>query len=222
MSTDLAPYWPPFGLRIACGPLMLRVPRDEDLVDLTELLKGGLRPAGLVPFNDNFDDVPEPRRTREAFQHYWKRRATMTPEAWTLDLAVIRDGTVVGIQEIRTTDYQLTRTGESGSWLGLAHQGQGTGTLMRQALAALMFDHLGAREIATAAFEDNAGSLGVSRKVGYRENGTRLAKRADGTAAHMRRFVLTPDTFVRPPQAVMVDGADAFAEYVGLGPQHTA
>jgi RimJ/RimL family protein N-acetyltransferase len=38
---------------------------------------------------------------------------------------------------------------------------------MRQAMCALLFDHLEAEEITSAAFTDNPASLAVSRKVGY-------------------------------------------------------
>lgn len=217
----LADAWPPFGLRISCGPLVLRVLRDEDIADLTELICAGLRPDGLVPFNSNFDETPEPTRTREQFQHYWRRRTVVAPDEWALSFAVIREGEVIGVQDILTKDYPLLRTGQSGSWLGGAQQGGGMGTLMRQSLAAFMFDHLGAHRLTSAAFEDNAGSRAVSRKVGYRENGSHMARRADDTAALMIDYLLTPEDFVRPPHDVTVEGAEAFASFVGLTTENT-
>ena len=45
---------------------------------------------------------------------------------------------------------------------------------MRAAVLALAFDGLGARWAVSAAFEDNPASLGVSRKLGYRDDGIEL------------------------------------------------
>jgi RimJ/RimL family protein N-acetyltransferase len=62
--------------------------------------------------------------------------------------------------------------------LGLAHQGQGLGKEMRQAMLHLAFAGLGAQEAHSGAFFDNEPSLGTSRSVGYQANGeTRMARR---------------------------------------------
>ena len=90
----------------------------------------------------------------------------------TLDLAVRVDGQLAGVQGFSTKDYLVVRTGETGSWLGATFQGRGLGTAMRQAMCALLFDHLDAEEVTSAAFTDNPASLAVSRKVGYTDNGT--------------------------------------------------
>jgi RimJ/RimL family protein N-acetyltransferase len=44
-------------------------------------------------------------------------------------------------------------------------------TQMRAAVLALAFDGLEAQSAVSAAFEDNPASLGVSRKLGYRDDG---------------------------------------------------
>ncbi len=95
-------------------------------------------------------------------------RAELTPERWQLDLGVWHDGRFVGVQGVSTHDFPVTRTGETGSWLGQEFHGRGLGTLMRQAICVLCFDHLGFEEVTSAAFADNPASQGVSRKVGYR------------------------------------------------------
>lgn len=51
---------------------------------------------------------------------------------------------------------------------------------MRTAVLALAFDHLGARASVTSARRDNAASLGVSRHVGYRDNGVSLNRSGSG------------------------------------------
>jgi RimJ/RimL family protein N-acetyltransferase len=59
----------------------------------------------------------------------------------------------------------------TGSWLGLDYQGQGIGTQMRAAVLHLAFEGLGAQQAVSEAFDDNPASLGVSRKLGYRDDG---------------------------------------------------
>jgi RimJ/RimL family protein N-acetyltransferase len=88
-----------------------------------------------------------------------------------LELAVIRDGVVVGTQGVGGRDFAVLREVHTGSWLGRRYQGQGIGTQMRAAVLALAFEGLGAHWAVSAAFEDNPVSLGVSRKLGYRDDG---------------------------------------------------
>lgn len=47
----LEQIFPPFGLRISCGPVQLAVLRDEDLPELVELVKHGVQAPDLpMPF----------------------------------------------------------------------------------------------------------------------------------------------------------------------------
>lgn len=58
-------------------------------------------------------------------------------------------------------------------------------------------------------------SIAVSRKVGYVDNGVdRLTRR--GEMAWNRRFVLTPEVFVRPDEELQVDGVGPLRELIGL------
>ena len=59
---------------------------------------------------------------------------------------------------------------------------------MRRAVLALAFDHLGAEAAITSAWHDNTASLGVSRSLGYRDNGVSSLARDDGvdTLVHLR------------------------------------
>ena len=65
-------------------------------------------------------------------------------------------------------------------------------------------------------FLDLANELeaqGVSRKVGYRENGAHRFAR-QGALATMVQLVLRPEDLVRPPYDVEVQGAEAFVDFV--------
>ena len=143
-------------------------------------------------------------------------RAGFGPEAFDLLFAVRVGGELVGTQGLHGRDFAVTRTVETGSWLGLAHQGRGIGTRMRQAVCAYAFDHLGAEEVTSGAFLDNPASLAVSRKVGYRPNGVVRLKRRDGEMALNQKLVLTPADLVAG-EPLEVVGAEDLRRFLGLG-----
>lgn len=213
---DIADLWPPFALRVTCGPLELRPLRDADFPEVLAVAHAGIHAPELQPFYFPWTDAKGTDLERSFLQYHWRMRTELSPEKWALDLGVWHQGRFVGVQGVSTQDFPVTRTGETGSWLGREFHGQGIGTLMRQAICVLCFDHLGFEEVTSGAFTDNPASLGVSRKVGYRENGERRLARK-GALATNRLLVLAPDDLVRPPYDVEVVGADAFLELVGVG-----
>ncbi len=88
----------------------------------------------------------------------------------------------VGVQDISSRDFVVTRSVNTGSWLGQRYQGRGIGTEMRAAILHFAFAGLGAELANSGAFEDNPASLRVSKKLGYDENGSRTRNR-EGHAA---------------------------------------
>ena len=148
-------------------------------------------------------------------QDQWSLRSGWSPQRWSLEFAVEYDGRVVGCQGFSTENYAVTRTGETGSWLGRPFHGRGIGTAMRQAICAFCFDHLEAEEVESAAFTDNPASNAVSRKVGYQPNGRVRKSRREGEWQHNQRFLLTPETFVRG-EPITVTGVEAFRRFIGL------
>ncbi|GAB3925327.1 hypothetical protein GCM10027613_38050 [Microlunatus endophyticus] len=82
-------------------------------------------------------------------------------------------------------------------------------------MCAFVFDELDATEITSGAFLDNQASLAVSRKVGYRPNGTEhLVRRGD--LAGLQRLVLTPGDFIRGDEMITVTGAESLRVFLGL------
>src|SRR5205823_2524831 len=79
-----------------------------------------------------------------------------------------------------------TRTFETGSWLGRDFQGQGIGKEMRAAVLHFGFAGLGATRAISGAFEDNPQSIGVSRAVGYADNGDQIVVRRGERARQLR------------------------------------
>jgi RimJ/RimL family protein N-acetyltransferase len=210
---DLAQLWPPFRLRMACGPLVMRPLRDDDFPEVLAVVHAGIHPPDFMPFSFPWTDASGAEMDRQFVQYHWKARAELAPEHWELDLGVWHDGRFVGVQGVSTRDFPVTRTGETGSWLGRQFQGRGIGTLMRQAMCVLCFDHLGFEEVTSGAFADNSASQKVSRKVGYRPNGEERYARK-GARATMLRLALRPDDLVRPPYDVEVVGAESFLEVI--------
>ncbi len=212
----LTDIYPLYALRIAAGPLELRVVRDEDIAPLVALAEDGIHDAAEMPFAIPWSSAPADELPLAMAQHYWGSRAGQTKAAWSLEFVVRREGEVVGIQAIDTKDFLVTRTGETGSWLARRFHGQGIGTLMRQVICEVAFDHLDFEEVTSGAFVDNPASRAVSRKVGYRENGQARYKRRADELAVLEQLVLGPADLIRCGMNVEVEGVDQVRRFVGL------
>jgi RimJ/RimL family protein N-acetyltransferase len=163
--------WPLFQLRLQTPRLELRLPTDSDLADLADLAAAGVHDPDDQPFAVPWTDASPAERARSTIQYNWSQRAAWQPQKWSLDLVVLHDGIVVGTQGMSATDFAVVREVATGSWLGQAHHGQGIGTEMRVAVLHLAFAGLGALYATSGAFTDNLASLGVSRKLGYTDDG---------------------------------------------------
>lgn len=173
------PYWPLFDLRVRTPRLELRPPDDELAVEVALVAAGGIHDPTSMPFLIPFTDQPSPQLERSSLQFIWRTRATWTPEKWALPLAVLVDGAVAGIQGVDGDQFALLRVAKTGSWLGRSFQGQGIGKEMRAAVLHLIFAGLGAQVAYSGAWHDNQQSLGVSRALGYEENGDMVLQRRD-------------------------------------------
>jgi RimJ/RimL family protein N-acetyltransferase len=216
--TTMADHWPPYRLRLRAGDLELRVVSDDDVPGLVELALAGIHPPEQMPFSEPWtlaapDDLPG-----AMIRYYSSVRASFRPENFGLQFAVRAAGVLVGTQALDAHDFAVTRTAETGSWLGRVHQGRGIGTRMRQVVCAFAFDHLGAAEVTSGAFTDNPASLAVSRKVGYRPNGVVRLKRREGEMALNQKLVLTPADLVRG-EPLEVTGAVDLRRFLGLEPR---
>ncbi len=176
-----SPYWPLFGLRITTPRLELRPPGDEDLADLAALAADGVHDPSSTPFSVPWTDDGPDAAARSTLQHNWRLRADWKPEAWHLSLVTVVDREIVGMQGIAATDFAITKTVNTGSWLGLRHQGKGIGKEMRAAVLHFAFAGLGADIAESGAWHDNKPSLGVSAAMGYEQNGEHIgARRGQG------------------------------------------
>ena len=213
--TTIETAWPLFGLRLRSERLVLRLPADDDLPALIDLARAGIHPPDEMPFGVAWSVAPSPAFERGFVQHHWGMRAMWAPEAWTLNLMVELDGVPIGSQSLGARDFAIHRTVDTGSWLGRGFQRRGFGKEMRAAVLSLAFDGLGARFAESGAFLDNLPSSGVSRALGYAENG-RGSLAPQGVARETQRFRMTMDDWrSRPRPPVEIDGLDACRELFG-------
>jgi RimJ/RimL family protein N-acetyltransferase len=213
--TTLESAWPVFGLRIRSEHLLLRLPTDADMPAFIDLAKAGIHPPDEMPFGVAWSVVPSPAFERGFVQHHWLLRATWTPEAWTLNLLVEMDDRPIGTQSIGAKDFAIHRIVDTGSWLGQAFQGRGLGKEMRAAVLAFAFDGLGACIAESSAFLDNLASSGVSRALGYEDNG-RGALAPQGVSRETQRFRMTEERWrSRPRPPVTIEGLEACRELFG-------
>lgn len=217
--------FPPFALVLACGSVELRVLRDEDLPELVELVRGGIQAPDLpMPFLHNWHEQPFDPGSPQGFPTtslawWWTQRARFAPDSWRLALTVRDGGELVGMQDLHARDFAQTRRVETGSWLGLAHQGRGTGTLMRQLVVGFAFDELGALACGSGYIVGNHASAAVSRKTGYTEDGRRRIVQRTTTGeveVDEQRVLVTSSTYERPDGDVVVSGAEALRRFLAI------
>lgn len=174
--------------------LELAPPRDDDLAGLLEVIGRGVHDPAVMPFGVAWTDTPSPQREWNALKWWWRQRVELSPDQWSLGFAVFVDGAPVGMQDVRGNEFPKLAQVGTGSWLGGAFQGQGLGKEMRSAILTFAFEGLGAEVATSESFVDNPQSAGVSRAMGYEENGVaRFAPRGEPVDAI--RWRLTRERF---------------------------
>lgn len=214
------PWWPFFDLVVRTPTVELQPPTDEVLLEVAELAGQGIHDPAVMPFAVPWTDADPPAMQRSAFQWWWRQRAELSPESWSLAFAVYERGpsgrTLVGIQDVGATAFPVRRQVTTGSWLGRAHQGRGLGREMRAAVLHLAFEGLGARWATTSAWHDNTPSLAVTRSLPYREDGEDVELRR-GEAARMLRFRMSHvDWSATRRDDIVLVGLDGCLDVLGL------
>jgi RimJ/RimL family protein N-acetyltransferase len=212
------PYWPLFDLVVRTPRLELRPPDDDMLAELASGSADVFSPDEMH-FVSDWTLQPSPTRERESLQWWWRTRAEFSPNSWSLCLAVVVDGKSVGVQDVMAKNFPALRSVLTGSWLRRTHQGRGLGKEMRAAALHLAFDGLGALEAHSGAFETNPSSIGVSRSVGYEDNGEELALRGGTTATREIRFRMSRERFAeRRRDDIVIENLQPCLPTFGLGP----
>ena len=215
MDDDLSRLYPPFGLVVTAGDITLRLLRDSDLPAYADLITSPLFEDENVNFVFNWLTEDPAVQLRNSQQFLWSSRAGIGPDGWRLTLGVFESGRLIGSQDLSAQNFNTLRVVRSGSYLQLAAQGRGIGTLMRRMALTLAFDHLGAVRAESAAIFGNDRSFAVSRHCGYALDGTSVTSNGEDRV-ELQRFVVTPETFIRSDGDVRVEGlTPALMELLG-------
>ena len=207
---------PLLDLRLSTSRLVLRYPTDAELAALAGLAAAGVHHPGERPYLTRWTEGTPQQTAAHVVQQHRSRCGEWTPEAWALELGLFSDGQPVGMVALRGREFPVLGEVKTESWLGLAHHRQGLGTEARSALLHLAFAGLGAQSALTEVFRDNAGSQGVSRRLGYRHDGISRDIR-DGQVLISDRLRLTrADWFGTDRMRVDVTGLAPCLPWFGL------
>ncbi|OZB50821.1 MAG: GNAT family N-acetyltransferase [Cellulomonas sp. 14-74-6] len=219
MDEDLTQLWPVAGLRVVSGDLELRWPDDDLMVTVAREAGRGIHAPDAMPFTIPWSRGDCTTVSRNVLQYLWGQRSALTVDSWCLELAVLVDGLPIGLQSARSARFPVTRTAETGSWLGQRHQGNGVGTRMRVLVLHLLFEGFGAREATSGAFLDNGPSNAVSTKLGYDRNGLVTVAR-EGVAAQQWRYRMDRERWDARPEwmrpVLTLHGVEPVREQLGI------
>lgn len=159
-------------LRIQLGGATLAPPTDAQI---SALARSASRPDAVLPQSEAhyvkwiLGRTP-PEIERQRAERIRSNRDLRRGPGWTLDLAVIVDGTPVGLQSISgLAQWPQQRIVGTTSWLLAEHQRHGLGTRCRAAVLELAFAHLNADAARSWSLQENNASNAVSAKLGYRQ-----------------------------------------------------
>jgi RimJ/RimL family protein N-acetyltransferase len=212
---ELRAIWPLFGLTLTTPRLVLRPIQDADIPAAVGAARSGIHEPGKSPFSNPWSELPESELGANMARWYWRCRAEMAPQSWTLLLGIWRDDEFIGCQDVEAKNFASLKTVSTGSWLKKDAQGQGLGKEMRAAALSYAFDYLNAEIATSEAAMWNKQSLGVSTSLGYESNGRYLDQWATAVV-EVQRVRLTPEAFVRPDWKLKVEGHEAAAKLLGV------
>jgi RimJ/RimL family protein N-acetyltransferase len=212
----VADVWPLAAVVVRTPRVELRWPSTDDLLALAALAEEGIHDEGSMPFLTPWTRGTPAERAQNVRLWNWRRAGEWERIRWLRNPVAVVGGEVVGTQGMVAADDAVTRTAETGSYLGGRHQGQGIGKEMRAAILHLLFAGLDAVRATTGAFEDNAPSLGVTRSLGYRPAGDRLVA-SEGRCRRQLLYVMDrADWAPRRRDDIELSGVDAARPFLGL------
>lgn len=208
--------WPLFDLRLRTPHLELRLPTDDDLLELARVARAGIMEEGQTYFAVPWHVLPSPVFERQFLLHWWASRGSWNPKNWNIGFAAVAEGRPIGIQNIMAREFAVRRTVTTGSWIGRVHQGHGYGTEMRAAVLALAFDGLGAEMAESGFFRGNSASARVSEKLGYTPNGEDVWG-VSGKRIFEQRLHVGRDSWRRDLVPVTIEGLEPCLKLFGVG-----
>jgi RimJ/RimL family protein N-acetyltransferase len=208
--------WPLFDLRLKTPRLELRLPTDDDLLELAHVAREGVMDEGQTFFVVPWHELPSPAFERQFLLHWWASRGSWSPSNWNIAFAGVAEGRPIGIQDMMARDFAVRRTVTTASWIGRAHQGHGYGTQMRAAVLSLAFDGLAAEVAESGFFPGNSASARVSEKLGYAPNGEDVWA-VSGKRVVEQRLRVTREMWRRDLVPVTIEGLEPCLHLFGVG-----
>lgn len=209
-------YWPLAQLKLATKRLELRVPTDEELAELAQVAANGVHEPGEQPFLTPWTNLRPRERALHVMQQHWSRRGAWSTENWALEMGVFRGDQPVGIVTLKARNFPVLLEVKTESWLGLEFHRKGIGTEARTALLNLAFEGLGAVTALTEVFQDNVGSQGVSRRLGYRHDGISRDVLAGRSVVSDRLRLDASDWVPTNPSDLVVTGLPKARPFFGV------
>jgi len=212
---ETSDYWPLADLRLTLDDLTLRPSSEADLRAIAEALPDDVE---LNPAATWYDIDARVWRGTVIHQDYWRAMGTWTPDAWRLNFVVRQGDTLLGAQELEGNDFLTLRTVDTASFLVPQARGLGIGKRMRRAVLALAFGPLQAQYAITSAWPDNSASLGVSRSLGYADNGRQRIRRGEDAADDLVCLRLTRESWAASGlgDGVRIENIEACLPFFGL------
>ena len=208
----------PLQVRVSTPRIELAGATDELLGKLQRAVWDGKATAQPAPYDDPmslYEEDPDVR-VRKWIQGVWRGRGSVTPDFWRLYFVVLLDGEPVGMQDLIGDGFNTYGTVVSFSWLSSDLRHRGVGKEMRHAILHLAFEGLNATEATTEAFLDNRGSNGVSRALGYQDNGVAWATRR-GEPGLLQGWRLTREVWLGHRRTdIELHGVEECKEALGL------
>jgi RimJ/RimL family protein N-acetyltransferase len=173
-------------VRVRTPRLELRLPTDDEIIELYRVAEGGIHPPEEMPFFVPWTDT---LNEADFVAYHREGRESWSPDLWRCNFVSFLDGRPIGTQGIEAKDFADERTVETGSWLGETFQRQGYGFEQRAAVLEFAFRGLGARAATSGGVAAYLGEARLPRD-GHAEGGAawragaplRLPARARGVA----------------------------------------
>ncbi|WP_205323782.1 GNAT family N-acetyltransferase [Glycomyces sp. YM15] len=205
----LADHLPIYRLRLRTERLELRLPATfDEIAALADVAVAGVHDPGFMPFGIPWTAGSPKAVARGVALWYHRAIGRWDEQGWTLPFYVFHEGEPIGVQDIKGQEFAATREVSTGSWIGRAHQGKGLGKEMRAAVLHFAFAGLGADYATSGSYDGNAASAGVSRSLGYREDGIKLPVVQGIRRTEQRWRLSREDWEANREHEVAIDGLD--------------
>jgi hypothetical protein len=73
------PHWPLFDLVVRTPRLELRLAREDEFVELVQVIDAGIHDPATMPFTNAWTDTPIPQRQRDSYQMVVAKASRVEP-----------------------------------------------------------------------------------------------------------------------------------------------